>query len=250
EISESGFVYGEDDGPGPVTGPADPMYSHPSWLSGDFNTFATFGGGVGYKFGNGFRIDGTIEKRSNDEFTMSGSDRWDTHSYYTDCCGNNVYGTDSNNNGRLDSRTYLAVTDNTKVDGTLWLANMYYDLMHGHSFTPYVGAGIGFAWNQIGRTHTSTVSTCDMETFPACDTQHQVSSTTVTGSADKVTLAAAAMAGFSYDITDITTVDMGYRYLYIAGSDISMDVGGDLSTVSFGDQHVHQLRAGLRFNVN
>ena len=43
-FTEEGFIYGKDDGPGPVTGPADPITLSTSWFNGDFDTFSTVGG--------------------------------------------------------------------------------------------------------------------------------------------------------------------------------------------------------------
>ncbi len=226
--------------------------SIPAWFSSDFSHLATFGGGVGYYLGGGFRIDATVEKRSNDQAYISGSESWDSHSYYdTDFDGiNDTYGTDPNGNGIVDRRTTVSVSDKTDVDGTIWMANAYYDFAtHGRrGFTPYVGAGIGLVWNQLDRTHTSTVVSCDNEA--PCGTSTIEYSTTTQNSADTVSLAAAVMAGMSYQVSDITSLDVGYRYLFIGGTDFATTIDGTESRISIGDQHVHQLRAGLRFDVN
>ena len=240
-LLESGLDIGDQDGPAavlPATGP-DYRATQPDWFSSDFSTFATVGGGAGYTFSNGFRVDATIEKRFKDDVTLSGTDTWDTHALGCGGCWVPV----------ANSTTNFEITDTTKIDATVWMVNAYYDLFSNRGFTPYIGAGIGFAWNQLNRHHESTYSVCDTLGDPTCAAPIV---TTESGavSADKLSFAAAAMAGISYDVSEITTVDLGYRYLYIAGSDVALDINDDISRVEIGDQHIHQFRAGLRFNVN
>ena len=236
-LLESGLDIGDRDGPGPATGP-DFRATQPDWFSADFSTFATVGGGAGYNFSNGFRVDATIEKRFKDDVLLEGTDSWETHSacLATGCWQPLVPA----------STTNFDVTDETKIDATLWMVNAYYDLFSNRGFTPYIGAGIGFAWNELNRRHTSTYTVCDDATG-ICGAPTTESAS---GRANKFTLAYAAMAGVSYDLTEMTAVDLGYRYLFISGSDIAIDINDDISRVEIGDQHVHQFRAGLRFNVN
>jgi opacity protein-like surface antigen len=184
-------------------------------------------------------MDATIEKRFKDDVMLEGTDSWDTHAFCAVGCWGQVPNT----------TTSFEVTDETKIDATLWMVNAYYDLYSSRGFTPYIGAGIGFAWNELNRRHTSTYSVCNTLIDPTCATP-SVTTESEGGRATKFTLAAAAMAGVSYDLDDITAVDLGYRYLYIAGSDVAIDINDDVSRVEIGDQHIHQFRAGLRFNVN
>jgi opacity protein-like surface antigen len=246
-ISESGFLYGEDS----IDGPTATRGTQSSWFEPDFNTFLTLGGGVGYYFNNGWRMDATVEKRSNDQAYISGQDEYVTYGYDA---GSNWVPIDNNGTLGPDQHTRVSVAETIDVDGTVWMANLYYDLGSHRGFTPYIGGGIGFVWNEITRRHTSTVETCDAE--PAvpnggCGFVYNGGApTTVEDSSDHVSLAASAMAGLSYDISDITAVDIGYRYLYLAGTGASLTIGSTESTVKIDDQHVHQVRAGLRFNVN
>jgi opacity protein-like surface antigen len=254
--SESGFIYGRDDGPGPTTGPADERYLNTSWFSNDFETFATLGGGVGYDFGRGWRADATVEKRTMNIVQIDGSDTWDHHEYSTGCGGCTTYAVlDADGNGIADQKTTIKVNDKTKLDGTIWLANIYYDLFTSRGFTPYIGAGAGIAWNVISRRHQNDVTTCDNTSTPACSTQVAYSSTDVYHNVDKATFAGAVMAGVSYDLSDMTTLDFGYRYMHIAGTEVSVDIPDtkgnvDHSRLKIGDQNVHQLRAGVRLNFN
>lgn len=255
-VSESGYTYGNlisgGDGYPGVTGP-DIQSLDPSWMGSDFSTLSTFGAGVGYYLGNGVRLDATVEKRSNDQAYIAGSESWDSHVYFDhdgDPLTAPIYTSDTNANGIADRRTTLTVQDKVDVDGTVWMANAYYDFAsHGRrGFTPYVGAGIGFVWNQLDRTHTTTVVSCDNES--PCGGSTAVYSATARTSANTISLAAAVMAGASYQVSDITSLDVGYRYLFLGGTDFAMGIDGTESRVSIGDQHVHQIRAGLRFDVN
>ena len=259
DISEQGFTYGDligGDNGTPGAGGPTLRHSDSSWFETDFNTFLTLGGGVGYYFGNGWRMDATIEKRSKDDVSGNGSDTWESHSYYDDGTGTGtiVYGTDAGGDldgdgiVEADRQTHLQFTDKATVSGTIWMLNGYYDLMSTRGFTPYVGAGIGFVWNEISRVHTSEVTRCALE--DPCGGSTTVASYSASTRADSVSLAAAAMVGFSYDVSDMTSVDLGYRYLYLAGTSAAFDINGYESRLNIGDQSVHQLRAGLRFNVN
>jgi opacity protein-like surface antigen len=58
------------------------------------------------------------------------------------------------------------------------------------------------------------------------------------------------MVGFTYDLGHSTLLDVNYRFLHIGGSDISLGYEGLRSSVSFDAQNEHQLRAGLRFNID
>lgn len=251
----SGSIDGQTGVPGDIFGPGSlPLTSSltPAWFDTDFDTFLTLGGGVGYYFGNGWRMDATVEKRSNDDvngFGITDPDgTWEFNG-----SGDYVL-QDSNTNTIADTQTRFRITDSAKLDGTIWLLNLYYDLWSGGSLTPYVGAGVGFSWNQISRTETVQRQTCVNEgpapTGCASGTYTTAGTTTQSDEGDTVSFAAAAMAGFSYHISDITSVDIGYRYLFIGADSASLSLpGGAVSTLEIGDQHVHQVRAGLRFDV-
>ncbi|MBK9079808.1 MAG: porin family protein [Hyphomicrobium sp.] len=262
DFSESGYKYGHlyQNGDGYAGTFADgPTLQDldPTWFTSDFSNLSTFGGGVGYYLGGGWRLDATVEKRSNDQAYINGSETWESNSYYdTDFDGFvDTYGTDARQDGDFDGDgsvadrlTTIHVTDRVDVDGTVWMANMYYDMSSYRGFTPYIGAGIGFVWNQLDRQHTTTITSCDAEV--SCGGTRDVASYSTSDSADTISIAAAAMVGFSYDISEIAAVDVGYRYLYMGGTDFAMNIAGVESRVEIGDQNVHQLRAGLRFNVN
>ena len=126
------------------------------------------------------------------------------------------------------------------------LANVYYDLISHGRFKPYVGAGIGFVLNELTRRHRTSErvvdglgNTVNDRSFSAPDKTHQV-----------FNLAAAAMVGFTYRLYDSVSLDLNYRYLYMGGPEITEGVNGQTSTVSFGDMHEHQIRAGFRYDID
>jgi opacity protein-like surface antigen len=95
------------------------------------------------------------------------------------------------------------------------MANVYFDYLTCTPWTPYVGAGLGYAWlKDSGITNKSVYN-----------------------------LAWQAMAGIAYDINNRWTVDAGYRYA---------DLGRIRK--NFGDHKVkttvrdHEIMLGIRYN--
>jgi opacity protein-like surface antigen len=188
-----------------------------------------FGAGVGYYFSPKFRMDITGEVRMEKQSTISGDFQ------YLDVGdpGTNVIG---------DFR------DNTKLRSSIFMANAYYDMNRSGRWNPYIGAGLGFAVNELQRTHTTNVRTCDIGADPTCSAAGSYNETT-----DKdytFSLAASAMAGVTYRISKVTSLDFNYRYLYVGGTDTSATINGNNSTINVAAQHEHYLRAGLRWDIN
>jgi|JRHI01.1.fsa_nt_gi opacity protein-like surface antigen len=90
-------------------------------------------------------------------------------------------------------------TDEYKADIQSWLglANAYIDLGCWRGFTPYVGAGIGFA--TISVNGLEDINTPNVSTFYGAD--HTTTN-----------FAWALYAGTSYDITPQLALDLSYRY--------------------------------------
>jgi opacity protein-like surface antigen len=250
-ISESGFKYGGIVNGGNANGSegaAAPtlLSNNPSWLTTDFSDLASYGAGVGYYFGGGWRGDATVEGRSMSDVKINGSRSWTAYNYNGGIP--NVLTSDTNGDGTLNDRTTtIDVQDRTTVNGAVFMANMYYDFVSDRQFTPYVGAGLGVIWNDLQRKHTTTITSQPTGAPCGCTNEYSASATS---RAESASLAAAVMAGLTYQITDITSVDVGYRLMYLQGTGFDMDIDGYNSHISIGDQFVHQIRAGLRFDVN
>ncbi len=232
EADETGLIFGQDSLTGSFEAPA-------AWLNNDFETFVTLGIGVGKYWSDTFRTDFTAETRSQGKVKINGEYA------YTSIV---VAGAQENVSG--------IVKDETTLRGGVILFNGYYDFhrFNGSNFRPYVGGGVGFAWNELKRNHSTTELTCDAIADPACVPNLARDSINVQDKTHSVTFAAAATTGFAYKISQGTHFDMNYRFLYIGGTDQGFGVsggqfGGD-SKVSIGDTYEHQIRAGLRFDVN
>lgn len=128
------------------------------------------------------------------------------------------------------------VQDKTKMESTILLLNAYYDFRTGSPWTPYIGAGLGFAVNQLTQSYVLQADTVD-------ESASQRST--------DVAFAAAAMVGVSYDFSSFFAIDVNYRFMHIGGSQVTLGgEGTPASTVEIGDINEHQIRAGFRFYVN
>ena len=104
------------------------------------------------------------------------------------------------------------------------MVNGYADLGSWYGFTPYVGAGVGFARNTLsGLTDTA---------FNTLAGGSMSSSAGYAGDHSKWNFAWALMAGLSFDVTQNLKLDLGYRYLdvgkFASGSMACLNGGGGL----------------------
>jgi len=105
---------------------------------------------------------------------------------------------------------------------------------------------------------SGTETTCDPTVPGNCNSPVTRANYNGTVKSVTTTLAASLMAGVSYNIAANTKLDLNYRYLYVGGYDVNMNInrtqGVDTtstsSTLKIGDQHEHQIRAGLRWDIN
>ncbi len=190
--------------------------------------FARYGLGLGLYLSRGVRADITIDVRN--EITGDADD------------DSVVY---------IDPVTGLEMEDSIfdEIRARTWtgLVNGYIDLPWGHpTFTPYVGAGVGLVLHSISRTLNQTITCTDAlcpgdppVTFAGTDKDYAFA------------FAGALMVGATYDITPSTKFDFGYRLLYLDGADFSLNVGAGNPNqhVIIDDQIVHELRVGLRFDI-
>lgn len=186
-----------------------------SAYSQSFEPSFTGGVGVGYIWSPNWRTDFTVDIHSimHAEYEGTGTAPL--------AAGGTAFGTSE---------------DKTKMMSTILLLNGYYDFRTGTPWTPYLGAGLGFAVNQITQSYTESQAYWG-----------------VTGSqrSTDVQFAAAAMVGVSYDFSSFFAIDVNYRFLHIGGSQVTLsEIGLPTSTVEIGDLNEHQIRAGFRFYVN
>jgi opacity protein-like surface antigen len=159
------------------------------------------GAGIGYQFNPSFRADITVDFRTDSTFTGG-----------TVCggCG-----------GALS-------VERQKLSTTTVMFNAYWDMGECGGFTPYIGGGVGFAYNWlhdiIGRNPTMTV--------------------TWVPDGGKWNFAAAVMAGATFDVTEDLKIDAGYRYIWLGDAESGTDGAG--GTVSYTDLANHEIRLGMR----
>lgn len=193
------------------------------------NTWS-IGGGVGMSLGGGFRGDVTYEYRSPSEISAT----------------------------LADPLVPLAGVRLFDVESQVFLANLYYDFDLGNRITPYIGFGLGFARNKTSVGNVVDLCGCDIGNIE---------------SATKTHVAAAAMAGLSMKLRGGTTtvgsfkdgpveidtgrglfLDVGYRFLYLGDAETGpvTDNAGDpySEDPTVEDIHAHEIRAGLRYQLN
>lgn len=136
--------------------------------------------------------------------------------------------------GRLaNHNATLEGTRRFGMSSTVALANVYYDFDTRSRFTPYVGAGLGFVRHDLK----------DGTVVPDCGCTGTIDSNST------MHVAAALMAGVSVALRDRLTFDAGYRFLYLGDAEtgVSTLTGG---TISVEDMYAHEVRLGLRYDIN
>jgi opacity protein-like surface antigen len=194
----------------------------------------TIGGGIGMNFTNRIRGDLTYDYRFDRD--VSG-----------EVVGSGHFGMDGVRDFGLKSH--------------LFLANLYYDFDFGRRFTPYVGGGIGFASHKTGAGTVTDPCGCVIATIDE---------------GSNTEFAAALMAGVSIklwggeqqiegggmkgvpmyvDSGRKVSLDIGYRYVWMGDA----ETGAVVRTVDghqtaddpiVEDITAHELRVGLRYNLN
>lgn len=243
DASEEGVLYGQNlYGPPPDT--SNPFSTPRSWSDDDVETTFSYGGGLGYYWSPFFRTDITFEWRSKRDLKIRGTYSYTQESYDPDL-GWQPTGS------VVDGET----SDVGKLNSGLVLFNAYFDLARGGALTPYIGAGVGFAVNKLQRNFSNRENVCNPETDldpwqNSCLDSGAPYQRSAGDSTYDVSFAAALMAGVSYSITPVTMLDLNYRYLFISSSDIDLKINNNVkSNFSTGDTHEHQIRVGLRWNI-
>ena len=129
-----------------------------------------------------------------------------------------------------------AVTDplHSSIKTTTLMFNAYKDLGNFNGITPYVGAGVGVAYNQMSETYfTGNVALPNR----------------IEGDS-RVSLAWSLMAGIGWQVSDRAILDFGYRYI-----DMGKAQSGRVDTANFANPRVlvndisaHEVKLGLRYH--
>ncbi len=154
------------------------------------------------------------------------------------------------NSSQINSFT-MSRNEETRMANHTGLVNLYYDFNRGSSFTPYVGAGVGIALREGALDYIET-GECTTTTNTVTGVTQACTQPDIDRSGKRKNmnfgLAAAAMAGFTYELRPGLLLDTGYRFMWQGGTTSVRDASnGDLAT---GEARIdHEIRAGLRWNV-
>jgi opacity protein-like surface antigen len=160
-----------------------------------------FGAGVGYEFNNWLRFDVTGEYRSKAPVNAFG--------FYTQ--GGGTYG--DQYHGYLQS--------------VVVLANAYIDLGTWNCLTPFVGVGVGGAWNQFANWTDTSIATASGGAGGG-----------VGNNSSNFNLAWAIHAGVSYAVTQNFSVELAYRYLNYGSVTDSINCFGGCNPDSYKLQNL------------
>lgn len=123
----------------------------------------------------------------------------------------------------------------------VYMANIYYDFDVGR-FRPYIGVGLGMAYNKTSSGLVDNPCGCDSE-FEG---------------KGKWSVAGALMTGFSVQLKDRLHLDAGYRLMYLGDAKTGGFSGNDGGTppvvrysqgVEVSDIFAHELRVGFRYDI-
>jgi opacity protein-like surface antigen len=188
-----------------------------------FTSGTSYGVGVGYQFNSWFRADVTGEYRSKVNF--SGNDFVRVNGL------NGVPGVSS-----------LGDTYNGGYSSWVTMANIYADLGTWWCITPFIGAGVGGAYNK-----TSGLS--DIATFPANNLSTGLYQAEGAG---KWNLAWAVHAGLAYKVNNNFTVELAYRYMdlgsAVTGGGSTFTGGTSARAFQYNNLTSQDVRIGVRWN--
>ena len=165
------------------------------------------GFGAGYNWNNWLRFDGTVEYRAK---------------------------TQINARGVFDPITGFGDAYQGYLKSWVFLANAYVDLGTWNCFAPFVGAGVGGAYNTMADLVDMGIGTTGAG-FGRNSSQWSP--------------AWALYAGIGYDVSKSLKVDLTYRYLNYGSVTDTVDCIGGCSPDSykFGNLYSHDIMLGLRW---
>jgi opacity protein-like surface antigen len=152
-----------------------------SWtiVQQDIQDTTIFGGGVGYEFNNWLRMDVTGEYRTKALFKATGS-------YTNSCAGGGVC-------FDINQGNYSAA---------VFMANVYFDVGTWWCLTPYIGFGLGGAYNTITGIQDTGINSNGTNGFGYAGTNNS-----------SLSFAWNAQLGLTYNVNNNFKVDFNWRYL-------------------------------------
>ncbi len=195
---------------------------------------------VGYTFSDYFRGEIEFGYLGSSSFDDTGASICDGTSTFTPIVGPVVSGPAT-----------IACEGRDHGENEMWngLVNGYVDLGNYAGFKPYVGAGIGLVMSSYSGTsddrdcENSTTSDVTGTTVFNCDADQEGE----LFDDKRFGFLWSVAAGFGYEITDNTTVDVGYRYL--SSPSVTQLVNLPDGIGEEEGMSVHQIRVGLRYAI-
>ena len=186
----------------------------------------TLGGGIGYYFTPTIRGDVTYDHRF--EADASGT----LLDHYASLNGERTFG----------------------IESDVVLFNLYYDFNRGGRINPYVGAGLGVAFNKT--TEGLATSDCRCAGVIEEGKETSVAGALMAGFTAKLRGGQTAMGGTKDGPVMVDSgrnlyLDVGYRYLYLGG----VETGAIVTTEPIAEDptvdsiRAHEFRIGLRYDL-
>ncbi|MGL4242535.1 MAG: outer membrane protein, partial [Beijerinckiaceae bacterium] len=223
----------------------DSRFAPPSVGVHDFSMSKSgfVGIGAGYQFNSWLRADVTAEYRLESRFnftdkycagTLGGAPVATPGTPCGGLVGNPLF------NGQNGQNFYSG-----RMSSTVFLLNAYVDLGTWNGFTPFVGAGVGFANHRFYNLFESGLGDQYVAGVYTGTTGNAASFADRT----KTNFAWALMAGVAYDITPAHKLELGYRYLNMGKGQQSLACPGTTcgDFVNYKDIDSHEFKVGFRW---
>jgi opacity protein-like surface antigen len=181
---------------------------------------AFVGLGVGYQVNNWLRFDATGEYRTSQHFEATESENIGFFNTPPD-----------------DSRAFDRYT--ASVQSSVFLVNAYADLGTWYSLTPFIGGGVGAAFNRISGLN-------DIGLTPGFQ------GLGFAREKDSTSLAWAVMAGIDYAVSPNLKLELGYRYLNMgtAKSNPIVCLAGCTGEIQRYRLEAQDIRLGMRWLIS
>lgn len=226
-----------------------------SFQNQDLTSSGLISAGIGYQFNNWFRFDVTGEYRGGAH--LSASDQYNSVGTYVGPVPAGFTGA-----GPHGYNASLRNFYSGHISSIVAMANGYFDLGSWNGVTPYIGAGVGMAYNTMSGLSDNGFNYVTL-TDRGVGATAGVSQTTGYPSGgywtnkSKTNFAWALMAGLSYNVSSNLKLELGYRYMNLGSvssgkqqcynANGTIGGGGCNYVVSTQKLGSHDLRIGMRW---